>query len=124
MSRLFQPPVPSFQPSAPYRNGIASGIASTRAILTAKGPSLSHRAPISGVLDHHRARVEIRLERLGAALGAVARVLDAAEWHLCRGQRGHVHPEHAYFQAAREQVGVLERPGEGVAGEADGQAVR
>jgi hypothetical protein len=59
----------------------------------------------SDLHDADRAGVEVAVDGFGAAFRAVAGVLHAAEGHLGRGHRGHVDPQHADFDAARELVG-------------------
>jgi hypothetical protein len=48
--------------------------------------------------------LEVGVQRLRPAFGAVARILDAAEGHLGARRRGLVDPQHADLELVGEQV--------------------
>jgi hypothetical protein len=69
-------------------------------------------------------RVEIRLDRIGAAFGAVARVFHAAERNLGQREADVVDGHHACLDFGGDRIGRLRRARERVGGEAERQAVR
>ena len=71
----------------------------------------------SGLHDADRPSVQVILQCLGAALGAVKMSLTPPKGSSAAGHRRHVHPEHADLDAPGELLRRGERAGEGVAGQ-------
>ena len=68
-------------------------------------------------------RVEIRLDRLGAAFGAVAGILHAAERHFRQRERDVIDRDHAALDRGADRGRGLRRSGEGVGRKPVGKAI-